>query len=177
MTHQEAQTGFCSTDKRQRSHWIIHMTVGAADDCPHFPLTCQKKKKLLKEWKWIWLSSEKSQDATCWGQSLQEDAARLRLLECPLDQWGKLLNWEDSKNNWDVGSKRKNIDLNKMTFRGINWMCNIQNTRAWENVNNQQCEMSWRVVQYTDRLEKIREDISDQCVKEILSVVVKETAA
>lgn len=37
------------------------MTVGAADDRP--PFFFDLKKNLLKEWKWTWLSSEKSQDA------------------------------------------------------------------------------------------------------------------
>lgn len=43
--------GLCNTAKRHRSHLIIHMTVGVADD-------------LLKEWKWIWLLSEKSPGAS-----------------------------------------------------------------------------------------------------------------
>lgn len=61
----------------------------------------------------------------------------------------------------DAGSKRKNIDLNKMTVRTINWTRNIQMTKAWEkkqervrqHMNKQRCEMSSRVVQ-CKRLER-----------------------
>lgn len=83
MRKQEGGTGLCNTAKRHRSHLIIHMTVGVADDHQH-SLWLAKKKPATRVkmdltfiWKIPWcqctnfLKPFYSIQECSWGQGLQ----------------------------------------------------------------------------------------------------------